>query len=40
MGSFGTAIAGCQNCKNMGIKVKCFIEFARVVIMSFTIVAM
>ena len=39
MGSFGTAMVGCQNCENMGIKLKWFIELVRVVIISFTIVA-
>ena len=40
MGSFEAAIVNCQNCENMKIKLKWFIEFVRMVVMSFTIVAM
>ena len=32
-------LVGCQNCENMEIKLKWFIEFIGVVVMSFTIVA-
>ena len=38
MGSFGTAMVGCQNCENMGIKLKWFIEVVMVVVMLLTIV--
>ena len=33
-------MVGCQNCENIGIKLKWFIVFVKVMVMSFTIVAM
>ena len=40
MKSFGATMVGCQNCENIGIKLKWFIEFIKVVVMSFIIVTM
>ena len=40
MGSFGATIVSYQNCENMEIKLKWFIEFVKMMVMSFTIVAM